>query len=243
MMSKTKNSGLLGALFKVKVKVKDADTDTVKDKVKVKDKDKDNTVKTLNLNLNLVGGDIGYNWHRQNSFENLKVKDGIKKRDIWIKEVRDVVRTQGVNWKTAMNIASTTRKVTNPSYNTVKETVVSNYKQPGQTYRQNRHLNKHVLTEKAANELLKSYYKSRGSATGNLKLAETSMKTDIAKKRAFALEPCKTRTIEMKNGRKRNIAVKTSACADSWLYRKPKKYDITKVDHGNTENALYNVTF
>ena len=227
MMSTSKTSGLLNALFKVK----DKDKDNLKDK--------DNAL-TSTL---LTGGDIGYKWHRENSFENLKVKEGIKKRDIWMKEVRDIVNSQGVNWKTAMNIASEKRKAVNPSYSTVKETVVSNYKHGGQTYRPNRHLNKHILTEKAANDLLKAYYKSRGTATGNLKAAEKSMKTDIAKKRVYSLEPCKTKSITMKNGRKRNIAVKTSACADSWLYRKPKKYDITKVDHGNKEKVNYNVTF
>lgn len=210
-MIATKTSGLLDALVKVK-----------KDDI-------------------LTGGAIGYGWHRKNAFENLKVKEGVLKRDTWMNEVRNIVSAKGVNWKTAMSIASNDRKTANPSYTTVKETVLSNYKSQTEVYRPNRHLNKHVLTERSANELLKEYYKSRGRQIGNLKLANKSMKTDIAKKRTVALEPCKTITKIDKTGKKHTLAVKTDACADSWLFRKPNKYDISKVDHGNKENLLYNV--
>ena len=191
----------------------------------------------------------GYKWHRANAFDNLQKKNGIEKRNQWINEVRQIIKEKNVTWREALVLASNARKSLNPNYATVKETVIAGYtgrkgadgeKVPTTTYRPLRHENKRILTEKAAKKLLKEYYRDKGMKIGDMKKAEQSMKSDISKRRAKPLEGCKTVEIKDSLNRTRNIAVKTEKCADSWLYRKPYKYDMINVDYGNSDSHLYN---
>ena len=203
---------------------------------------------------------VGYIWQRQNSFGNFK-SEGIVKRDEWLNEVRSIYKNGSTSWKAALAQASSNRKLKKNTYKTVKSRVIESYKgrnaenikcagpvcpgkynkTPSTDYRPNKHPSKRVLTEKAALELLKNYYKQRGTLTSEAN--EKSMRKDISTKRAKVLKPCATKTIVDKNGKSRNIAIKSPDCADSWLYRKSKNYDMYAVDNGNKGNKLYTEGF
>ncbi len=201
---------------------------------------------------------VGYNWHREKAIANLG-DNGIVKRAQWLKEVREIYKTQpGVTWREALRMASDDRKKTNTEYKTVRTRVISSYKgrdastvkckgvvcpgkynkAPSEQYRPQGHPNKRVLTQASAIELLKTYYRQRGTLTGKLIEAERAMKSDISRKRANVVSPCPVKPVSGTSQHVRNIAAKDSTCADNWLYRSnARSYDMKGVNHGNKKDS------
>jgi hypothetical protein len=205
---------------------------------------------------------VGYNWHRQQAIANLG-DNGVVKRAQWLKEVRTIYQNQqGVTWREALRKASDDRKKTSTDYKTVKGRVISSYKgrdastvkckgivcpgkynkAPSEQYRPQAHPNKRVLTQAAAVDLLKTYYRQRGNLTGKLIEAERAMKSNISRKRNNVVNPCSVKPVSYTTSTGvatvRNVAVKDPACADNWLYRsKARSYDMAGVNHGNKKDS------
>jgi hypothetical protein len=191
----------------------------------------------------------GYSWHRQNAETNFG-QNGLVRRAEWIKEVRNIYNNGAVPWREALRKASENRRQQKADYTTVKTRIIQSYKGrnkadvkcngpvcPGRytkpasaELRPNAHRNKRVLTQAAAVKLLKKYYEERS----NMK----SMKKDISTKRKHAVNPCPEKTITDSLGRTRRLVQKNPECADNWLYRTSKNYDMRGVDHGNKKDSV-----
>lgn len=252
--------------------------------------DKINQGGLLHSLLQQKGGADSYSWHRSpsdttagfaNARNNLLIakqhpwedsaESGESKREAWIQEVRDVMQTQGLNWRDALKTASDNRKQKNNDYQTVKERVKGSYTGrnadsvdcddcPGKynkdvikdsqgkvVYRPHGyHGRKELLTTKSATNILREYYKQRSTTyKRGITGATAAMRKDIVTQNNSRQiqTPCPT---TVQNGK--TVIDKShpdyQKCRSNWLYRKnPKKFDIKTVDHGeNKESAAYGKT-
>lgn len=175
-----------------------------------------------------VGGADSYAWHRSassipgvaNARSHLleakrlpweaSASTGEAKRAAWIEEVRNVMATQGLNWRDALKEASRLRKQTVPQYRTVVERVKDSYTgrnaadvicSPGKTcpgsydkdiitddqgevkYRPNAHnVSRRQLSVEAATNILRDYYRERASSyKKGIQGATKAMRQDISR--------------------------------------------------------------
>ena len=117
---------------------------------------------------------------------------------------------------------------------------IGNYQREGGSYAKRSHRR---LTLNAATELLRNYYRDRISKGMDIKTANANLIRSVSRKHSSVdpVPPCPTKTITLKNGKTRKIAVVTPECKDNWLYRTANpnvKYrDMIGLDHGESKKS------